>query len=204
MILFLDIISPIPEFAVIEDNKFIFSSKLITSKYPKLSDNIISRYSKMNNKLDLDKKLKAIIITTGPGSYTSLRVGISFVLGLSFSYNVKIAGISLKDLMCYENNKKYLGIYLMSANNQKFICYKSNKKNFNYIKLEDRKIFDSKIFNKNTLLYYNHIPLDLSSLNIKQKKYEIKKNILKNLKLIKYNHSSILKPIYISNNKILN
>ena len=83
MLLFLDVISPIPEFLLIEDNKVILQRKIINNESEKLSDNIFEIYMQINNHYNLDQKLKKISITIGPGSYTSLRVGASFVAGLT-------------------------------------------------------------------------------------------------------------------------
>ena len=49
MNLLLDVISPIPEFSVINDNKIILSSKIVKSEENKLSDSIIPAYQKINN-----------------------------------------------------------------------------------------------------------------------------------------------------------
>ena len=94
MNLLLDVISPIPEFSVIYENKIIVSSQILQSEEEKLSDTIIPCYLKINKKLNISKKLQSVIVTTGPGSYTSLRVGISFILGLYLSKNIKIAVFS--------------------------------------------------------------------------------------------------------------
>ena len=53
MLLFLDIVSPIPEFTIIEDNKVILRQKIISNEGDKLSDNIIQSYIEINNKLNL-------------------------------------------------------------------------------------------------------------------------------------------------------
>ena len=92
MNLLLDTISPIPEFSVINDNKIILSSKIVKSEENKLSDYIIPAYLKIDKVLNLTKHLKSLIVTKGPGSYTSLRIGISFLLGLHFSKEVKSCG----------------------------------------------------------------------------------------------------------------
>ena len=44
MLLFLDVISPIPEFCVIDDNKVILQEKIIQNETDRLSDNIIQSY----------------------------------------------------------------------------------------------------------------------------------------------------------------
>ena len=74
MLLFLDIISSIPEFSVIKDNKVILRKKIIKHNTEKLSDNIIEKYMEIDKSLNLTKNLNKISSTIGPGSYTSLRV----------------------------------------------------------------------------------------------------------------------------------
>ena len=207
MNLFLDVISPIPEFSVIDDNKIILSSKIVKSEENKLSDNIIPTYLKIDKTLKLTKNLKSLIVTTGPGSYTSLRVGISFILGLHFSKKIKIAGISIQNLINFEISNdpgSNYGIYITSANNQKFFCYKLYKKNFKYLKLENNNINNFEELNQIDFLYYNYKPLNISLKNCKQIKYQIKKKIVKNFLKLKFSNSDILSPIYISNNQILN
>ena len=60
MLLFLDVISPIPEFLLIEDNKVILQRKIINKESDKLSDNIFEIYMQINNHYNLDQKLKKI------------------------------------------------------------------------------------------------------------------------------------------------
>ena len=88
MLLFLDIISSIPEFCVIDDNKIILQQKITHSETDKLSDNIIQSYIEIDKRLNLTKNLKKISTTIGPGSYTSLRVGSAFISGLMISRNI--------------------------------------------------------------------------------------------------------------------
>ena len=49
MILFLDTVSPLPEFSLIEDNKIIYSKKILTNDFDKMSECIIPAY------IDLEK-----------------------------------------------------------------------------------------------------------------------------------------------------
>ena len=51
MLLFLDIISSIPEFCVIDDNKIILQQKITQSETDKLSDNIIQSYIEIGKRL---------------------------------------------------------------------------------------------------------------------------------------------------------
>ena len=207
MNLFLDVISPIPEFSVINDNKIILSRRIVKSEENKLSDYIIPVYKKIDNELNLTKNLKSLIVTKGPGSYTSLRIGISFILGLHFSKEIKIAGVSSEDLLNFEisnNSKLNYGIYFVSAKNQEFVCYKLFNQNFKYIKLKKNNLDNYKELNQIDIFYYNHKPLNISLQHCRQIKYLIKENILKNFFKLQFNNFDILRPIYISNNQILN
>jgi hypothetical protein len=48
MFLFLDVVSPIPEFHLIKDKKIIVSIKIIENNDEKLSDTIIPKYLKIS------------------------------------------------------------------------------------------------------------------------------------------------------------
>ena len=207
MNLLLDVISPIPEFSVINDNKIILSSKIVKSEENKLSDSIIPAYQKIDKALNLTRYLTSLIVTTGPGSYTSLRIGISFILGLHFSKEIKISGISGEDLLNFEinnNPKLNYGIYFISANKQEFVCYKLLNQNIKYIKLEKANLNSYKELKQIDIFYYNQEPLNICSQNCRQQKYLIKENILTNFSKLSFNNFDILRPIYISNNQILN
>ena len=79
MFLFLDVASPIPEFHLIKDKNIIVSLKIVENNDEKLSDNIIPKYLKINEKYNLNEKVTKLIITTGPGSYTALKIGRAHV-----------------------------------------------------------------------------------------------------------------------------
>ena len=204
MLLFLDVISPLPEFLLIEDNKVILQRKIINKESEKLSDNIFEIYMQINNHYNLDQKLKKISITIGPGSYTSLRVGASFVAGLTISKKLLFYSFSIDDIFKFElnnQNNNNAGIYINSANNQNFICILDNNNKIQYFKLEDDKFVLPE--NINTILY-NEKKIDLSDKNIEQFKFSFAENLFQNYKRLDFSLSQIVKPIYISNNKILN
>lgn len=209
MILFLDTVSPLPEFSLIGDNKIIFSKKIINNHHEKMSDYLIKSYTDLEKKFSLDQKLENLIINIGPGSYTSLRIGIAFFSGLSLSYQIDLKGIPCVDFYKYLISKDDLlltGIYINSANNQKFICiYDEKKDHYNIHKIESfneienfkiKKIISNTELNKNNLNLFK---------NIKYQSISFKEIIIKNLDAImKLENSKIIEPIYISNNKILN
>lgn len=209
MILFLDTVSPLPEFSLIGDNKIIFSKKIINNHHEKMSDYLIKSYTDLEKKFSLDQKLENLIINIGPGSYTSLRIGIAFFSGLSMSYQIGLKGIPCVDFYKYLISKDDLlltGIYIHSANNQKFICiYDQKKEYYNIHKIESfneienfkiKKVISNTELNKNNSHFFK---------NIKYQSISFKEIIIKNLDAImKLENSKIIEPIYISNNKILN
>ena len=209
MILFLDTVSPLPEFSLIADNKIIFSKKIINHHHEKMSDYLIKSYTDLEKKFSLDQKLENLIINIGPGSYTSLRIGIAFFSGLSLSYQIGLKGIPCVDFYKYIISKDdllFTGIYINSANNQKFICiYDEKKEYYNIHKIESfneienfkiKKVISNTELNKNNSNFFK---------NIKYQSISFKEIIIKNLDAImKLENSKIIEPIYISNNKILN
>ena len=209
MILFLDTVSPLPEFSLIADNKIIFSKKIINNHHEKMSDYLIKSYTDLEKKFSLDQKLENLIINIGPGSYTSLRIGIAFFSGLSLSYQIDLKGIPCVDFYKYLISKDDLlltGIYINSANNQKFICiYDQKKEYYNIHKIESFNEIENfkikKIISNTELNNNNPNPFK----NIKYQSISFKEIIIKNLDAImKLENSKIIEPIYISNNKILN
>ena len=209
MILFFDTVSPLPEFSLIADNKIIFSKKIINNHHEKMSDYLIKSYTDLEKKFSLDQKLENLIINIGPGSYTSLRIGIAFFSGLSLSYQIDLKGIPCVDFYKYLISKDDLlstGIYINSANNQKFICiYDEKKEYYNIHKIESfneienfkiKKVISNTELNKNNSNFFK---------NIEYQSISFKEIIIKNLDAIMSLESpKIIEPIYISNNKILN
>ena len=210
MILFLDTVSPLPEFSLIEDNKVVYSLKILKNNNQKMSDCIIPAYNKVEKTYSLSKKLELLLINTGPGSYTALRVGIAFFAGLSMSMKVNCIGISCADLFNYEVQKNELlstAILIQSSNNQNFILIYNNSTNsFNINKIDTYQ----KEFNlENIKIILSNSEKQKNYLNITKKlsfkKISFKNIVLNNIdKILTLQSQDIIKPIYISNNKILN
>ena len=209
MILFLDTVSPLPEFSLIGDNKIIFSKKIINNHHEKMSDYLIKSYTDLEKKFSLDQKLENLIINIGPGSYTSLRIGIAFFSGLSMSYQIDLKGIPCVDFYKYLISKDdllFTGIYINSANNQKFICiYDQKKEHYNIHKIESFNEIEN--FKIKKIISNTELNKKNSNLfkNIKYQSISFKEIIIKNLDAImRLESPKIIEPIYISNNKILN
>tara|TARA_B110000014_G_scaffold73321_1_gene50038 strand:+ start:126 stop:731 length:606 start_codon:yes stop_codon:yes gene_type:complete len=201
MFLFLDVASPISEFHLINDKKIIDSIKITNKTDQKLSDLLIPTYIQMDKDYKLSKKLKKLIITIGPGSYTALRIGASFISGLSQSMNLPVAVISTKTIYKHlsETHKK-IGIYFESSNNQNFFLYKKNSE-FIYEKIENQNFIMPELV---SYVFFNLSLPKFIDDKIKTEIFSIKMNVLENLNKLEFNKNLIIKPIYISNNRILN
>ena len=204
MFLFLDVVNPIPEFFIFDDNKLILSKKIIYNDSQKLSDHVFQSYIEINTQLNLNKYITKVGITIGPGSFTSLRVGAALISGIYISKNLPFCTISAYDIINFKSDKKLsqnAGVFMHSANDQKFFCSLNKDKIIEYSKIEDKEFCLPKNID---LIYYNHKKMDLQSTNCNQIKFSFEDELLKNLEKIKFITNNIIKPIYISNNSILN
>ena len=201
MILFLDVVSPIPEFHLIDDKKVKVSIKIIENKDEKLSDSIIPKYLKMNEAYKLNKLITHFIVTSGPGSYTSLRVSASFIAGLSQSTDLPVAVISGENIYEFlKNDNANTCVYFESSNNQNFLTFRDGE-----------KIVHKKVENKNCILpknikniFYNNESPDFYDENLVFTSFSFLEIALKHLNKLEFKTNTIIKPIYISNNVILN
>ena len=203
MLLFLDIISPIPEFCVIDDNKVILQEKIIQNESDKLSDNLIQSYIEIDKRLNLTQNLKKISTTIGPGSYTSLRVGSAFISGLMISRKIPYHPLSIEDIINFkaiQHSKENLGVFITSSNNQKFLCYKIKDNKMEYYKIENNKYsipknIDLILFNKSKINEKNEL---------EQMKFSFFEEFYNNYNNFTFKKNIIIEPIYISNNQLLN
>ena len=203
MLLFLDIISSIPEFCVIDDNKIILQQKITQSETDKLSDNIIQSYIEIDKQLNLTKNLKKISTTIGPGSYTSLRVGSAFISGLMISRNIPYYPLTIEDILNFnaiKYSKKNLGILITSSNNQEFLCYKNENNEMKYNKIENNKYSIPKHIE---LILFNKTEINMNN-KFEQIQFSFFEEFYKNYNNLTFKKNIIIKPIYISNNQLLN
>ncbi len=203
MLLFLDIISPIPEFCVIDDNKVILKEKIIQNETDRLSDNIIQSYIEIDKHLNLTQNLKKISTTIGPGSYTSLRVGSAFISGLMISRKIPYYPLSIEDILNFnskKSSKNNLGVFIISSNNQEFLCYKNEDNEMEYNKIENNNYSIPKHIE---LILFNKTEINKNN-KLEQIPFSFFEEFYKNYNNLTFKKNIIIKPIYISNNQLLN
>ena len=76
----------------------------------------------------------------------------------------------------------------------------------NLFKIENNTVNEKKVFipKKIDTIYYNEHKLNTEYENVKQYKFSFIDELLLNLDHLNFNNNKILKPIYVSNNKLLN
>ena len=210
MILFLDAVSPSPVFSVINEYKIIKSIQILNKNSKKISECIIPAYHRLQNQIQINDKIEKLIVCTGPGSFTALRVGIAFMYGLSISKKISIIGTSCIELLQFvipKINKKKTLMVICSSNDQNFLAASLNKNNkYTIYKIDNN-------FHSTTIDYSKYIYC-ISN-------YKLSSNLVKTLNLNNYQQinlteivrsnlynilslpiKSIIEPIYISDNKI--
>ena len=201
MFLLLDVASPIPEFHLINDKKIIDSIKIVDNNDQKLSDLLIPTYLEIDTAYKLSDNLKKLIITIGPGSYTALRVGASFIAGLSQSMSLPVSVVSTLTIHNHLSEpRNHIGVYFESSNKQKFFSYQKNHQ-FIHEKIDDMSY---RLPDSVSKLLYNYTLPNFINTKIESEIFSIKINVIENLDKLEFDKDLIIKPIYISNNTILN
>ena len=211
MILFLDVVSPSPKFVLIDNDKIIRSIHILDKNIIKISDNLLPKYLFLEKKYALFNKIDKLVVSTGPGSFTSLRVGISFMYGQSISKNIPIYGISCTKLLncsIQKDNYENTLLFVCSVNNQNFICIPFNKTSNNY---KIHKINDEILKNVNISRYTSCISNYKLNNDLKKRLSNINNFVVHNIEenlnscvLTTLNEGQIINPVYVSDNKLFN
>lgn len=84
--------------AVSEDDKVLGEYYFNTG--PSHSEKLLPSIDWLLKELSIDKnELGGIVVSLGPGSFTSLRIGLASAKGLSYALGIPIAGVSTLELM---------------------------------------------------------------------------------------------------------
>ncbi len=151
--------------------------------------------------------LNAICISAGPGSFTGLRIGMSYAKGIALALNIPIVPISTFDSLAHDNTVKKLSVLIYSHGNTFYIC----EYNLDNGKLS--KSTEPKVILKENVLKLSHnivfngpqnIFEDLKANNLKIEFKELSvENIIKisqkNFRLLKTKSLDNLVPEYVGN-----
>ena len=151
--------------------------------------------------------LDAICISAGPGSFTGLRIGMSYAKGIALALNIPIVPISTFDSLAHDNTVKKLSVLIYSHGNTFYIC-EYNLDNGNLSKSTEPKV----ILKENVLKLSHNIVFngpqnifeDLKAHNLKIEFKELSvENIIKisqkNFRLLKTKSLDNLVPEYVGN-----
>ncbi len=181
----------------------LFSEKIndTANSLPILSKQLI------NKALLSFEDLDAICISAGPGSFTGLRIGMSYAKGIALALNIPIVPISTFDSLAHDNTFKKLSVLIYSHGNTFYIC----EYNLDNGKLS--KSTEPKVILKENVLKLSHnivfngpqnIFEDLKAHNLKIEFKELSvENIIKisqkNFRLLKTKSLDNLVPEYVGN-----
>lgn len=88
--------------AVVQDRKVL--GELFFNTGTKHSTKIVPSITNLLSTVELNKAdLEGIAVTSGPGSYTSLRIGISIAKGLAYSLDIPLIGISTLQCVAFNS-----------------------------------------------------------------------------------------------------
>ena len=181
----------------------LYSEKIndTANSLPILSKQII------NKALLSFEDLNAICISAGPGSFTGLRIGMSYAKGIALALKIPIVPISTFDSLAHDNTVKKLSVLIYSHGNTFYIC----EYNLDNGKLS--KSTEPKVILKENVLKLSHnivfngpqnIFEDLKAHNLKIEFKELSvENIIKisqkNFRLLKTKSLDNLVPEYVGN-----
>ena len=97
-------------------------------------------------------------------------------------------------------SRKHVGIYFESSNDQKFFSYQKNNQ-FIHEQVGNLPYVIPDTVSK--VLYNSNLPQFINT-KIQSEIFSIKINLIENLDKLEFYNNLIIKPIYISNNTILN
>ena len=181
----------------------LYSEKIndTANSLPILSKQII-------NKASLSfEDLNAICISAGPGSFTGLRIGMSYAKGIALALNIPIVPISTFDSLAHDNTFKKLSVLIYSHGNTFYICEYNLDNGKLSTSTEPKVILKENVLKLSHNIVFNgpqNIFEDLKAHNLKIEFKELSvENIIKisqkNFRLLKTKSLDNLVPEYVGN-----
>ena len=151
--------------------------------------------------------LNAICISAGPGSFTGLRIGMSYAKGIALALNIPIVPISTFDSLAHDNTFKKLSVLIYSHGNTFYICEYNLDNGKLSTSTEPKVILKENVLKLSHNIVFNgpqNIFEDLKAHNLKIEFKELSvENIIKisqkNFRLLKTKSLDNLVPEYVGN-----
>ena len=145
MILAIETATKICGVAIVENGKII-SEKFVDEKNVH-SEKLVSFIDLILNESNLKlEQIKTIAVSSGPGSFTGLRIGMSIAKGICYAKNIPIILVPTLDGMANEFCRKYnpteqkkIAVLLNAKKNESYFCFYEIK-NGTYSKLTEYDI----------------------------------------------------------------
>ena len=168
---------------------------------PQLSKKIINNASLSFENLD------AICISAGPGSFTGLRVGMSYAKGIAMALDIPIVPVSTFDSLAFNNSSEELSTLIYSHGKTFYICEYSLDNGILLKSSEPKSILKENALELSHNIVFNgpmSIFDDLKAHNLKIGFKDLSvNNIIKiarqNFKLLKTKSLDNLVPEYVGN-----
>ena len=168
---------------------------------PQLTKKIIKSASLSFEDLD------AICISAGPGSFTGLRVGMSYAKGIAMALDIPIVPVSTFDSLAFNNSSEELSTLIYSHGNTFYVCEYSLDGGILLKSSKPKSILKEDVLELSKNIVFNgpiHIFEDLKTYNLKIKFIDLcVENIIKiaqkNFKLLKTKSLDNLVPEYVGN-----
>ena len=190
---------------LMKDDSF---SELHSEKINDTANSLPQLTKKIINKASLSfEDLDAICISSGPGSFTGLRVGMSYAKGIAMALDIPIVPVSTFDSLAFDNSSEEIFTLIYSHGNTFYICEYGLGNGILSKSGEPKSIFKEDVLELSNNIVFNgpmNIFEDLKAHNLKIEFKELSvNNIIKiahqNFKLLKTKSLDNLVPEYVGN-----
>ena len=198
-------------YLAIQNEKKIFHLK--SESINNTAKNINSMVDKILKKSKTSlNEIDAIAISSGPGSFTSLRVGMSYAKGLSLTLDIPIVPISTFEILLFSNIDKVDGdtsVVIYSHGRTVYKCdYKINANTYklinepNMFKIDELKNSQKNIIFKGSEKFFKEFNNDKNNIIVELDIESLLKLSINNFKLLKTKSLDNLSPEYVGNFEI--
>ena len=181
-------------------------SELHSEKINDTANSLPLLSKKIINKASLSfEDLNAICISSGPGSFTGLRVGMSYAKGIAIALDIPIVPVSTFDSLAFNNSSEELYTLIYSHGNTFYVCEYSLDGGILLKSSKPKSILKEDVLELSKNIVFNgpmNIFKDLKAHNLKIEFKELSvNNIIKiayqNFKLLKTKSLDNLVPQYV-------